>query len=837
MKISPVIMVKDASKTIGQTLESLKSFDEVIVYDTGSVDNSIEIARKYKNANIYCGTFLGFGKSKNKAAELAKYDWILSIDADEILGPILLESIENLQVDESAVYRFKRYNYYRNRRIRHSGWGKEYVTRIYNRTKMGFNDKLVHENIESGNAKIQTLKGELMHFSYHSISDFIRKRDLYAELFAMENVGKRETSPFMALIRGAFDFFNTYIIKKGIFDGYRGLLIAVSNANVSFFKYLKLYEANIYNDKRISLIIDALDQIVGIEQTLKSALFQNIPPSEIVIVYNRFNDDIFRITNEFEKRSFIPVVHAIFDKKESGVTKWTNRIIPFTNCNYLIFVESGLILDKNFIHHHSRYSKKNHYLQGETILIDSKLCKFVLNNDLKKSLLLPAIKFKNRINTFAFTSLFYFNHCEKEKENYHLIYGNFSFFKDDLFIDNKLKENNGYKNQVDLNLIEKLKSSGLKRQNLKFVGLQFKFSNINENPKLAQTHKVLICLDRLKYLNCGLGQISLNLGRNLLENENTRMDYSFLLPAKGFAEFDKKVESVRLTTLRSFFPWFMKKYDLCHVTHQLPKYNFGAAKKNILTIHDLNFIYTKSKSKSKRYVHKLQKNIYKSDAIVFISEFTKETSYKYLDIPSDKIVRVIYNGVEPPDSKEEKPKWLVSENFLFSIGQFLEKKNFHVLIPFIKLLPENISLIIAGENETHYGQKMKNLVKENYLEHRVILPGGISETQKNYLYHNCSAFVFPSIAEGFGLPVIEAMLCNKPVFCSNRTSLKEIGGRFAFFWENFEPATMLEVYYKGLEIFKNDKFKHKQMDYANTFTHAKNTQEYIKLYKELLGLH
>jgi glycosyltransferase involved in cell wall biosynthesis len=410
--------------------------------------------------------------------------------------------------------------------------------------------------------KVVTICGQLRHYSYHSISNFVTKRDVYSELFAVENKGIRKTSPFMAFIRGAFDFLNTFIVRCGFLDGYRGLLISVSNANVTFYKYLKLYEANINQNK-----------------------------------------------------------------------------------------------------------------------------------------------------------------------------------------------------------------------------------------------KVLICLDRLKLLNCGLGQVAVNYGRELLNVKTNSFEFNFLLPARGFIEFEKKIAHTKLNLFRNLFSNYMKPYDLCHITHQLPSFSFGKGKKNILTIHDLNFIYTKSKQKKRKYTRSVQNNIYKSDAIVFISEFTKQIAYKYLNIPDSKIVRVIYNGVRPPGKNNEKPGWLPDKKFVFSIGQFLEKKNFHVLLPFIKHLPEDYILVIAGENNTRYGHKMEQIVVELKLANRIIFPGGISEEHKSFLYNNCMAFLFPSIAEGFGLPIIEAMLCSKPVFCSDRTSLREVGSEFAFFWQNFEPADMLEVYNKGLTKF------------------------------------
>lgn len=247
MNISAVLITKNAATTLELTLESLKEFEEVILLDTGSSDHTIEIARKFKNVKIYKTSFSGFGRAKNSAAKLAKFDWIFSIDADEVADYELLNSIKTLSLKSDMVYRYRRYNFYRNKMIRNCGWGKEYVSRLYNRKFTQFNEKLVHEHIIS-TGKEKVIKGGLIHYSYLSISDFSRKRDLYSELFAFEHRGKRKSSPFMAFIRGTYAFLNTFFIRFGLFDGYRGLLISVANAHVTFTKYLKLYEANIELD-------------------------------------------------------------------------------------------------------------------------------------------------------------------------------------------------------------------------------------------------------------------------------------------------------------------------------------------------------------------------------------------------------------------------------------------------------------------------------------------------------------------------------------------------------------------------------------------------------------
>lgn len=826
MQISPVIIVKDAEHTISQTLESLKQFEEVVIYDTGSTDTSMEIARKFKNVRLYQGEFIGFGRSKNKAAEFAKNDWILSIDADEVISPLLMDSINKLKPNELAVYKFKRDNYYRNKKIKFSGWGNEFVIRVYNKTKLGFNEKLVHEHIEPDGAKIITLCGELRHFSYHSISNFVTKRDLYSELFAVENIGRRKTSPFMAFIRGTFDFLNTFIIKQGIFDGYRGLLISVSNANVTFYKYLKLYEANVFSEKRISLIVSNKNGVLI--HTLNSIICQTVPPDEIIIIDDGFQEESRELIGTFSENCFIPISFFRNDKIDDPIILYQGAILK-SKYEYLICINGDTVLHKNYIHDHISNAKKGSFVTSRNLVIDYKLASKLYGKVNKP---LPNLIVPNYRKSFRpiFLNVSFF----KRKRPFSCIgHSGCSFYKDDYKYSNNTQQVSSV--SVDGTIVERLKNIGLKRKNLRFSGIQYRIREKSNNEDIDQKRKVLVCLDRLKFLNCGLGQVAVNFGRELLDVKTNAFEFNFLLPPKGFVEFENKVGHTKLNLFRNFFPNYMKSYDLCHVTHQSPSFSFGKTRKNILTIHDLNFVYTKSKFKNRKYLGSLQKNIHKSDAIVFISEFTKQAAYEYLNIPDDKIIRVIYNGVRPPEEYKDRPTWLPPDKqFVFSIGQFLKKKNFHVLLPFVKFLPDDYIIVIAGENNTNYGNKMKQIVADLELQDRVIFPSGISEEHKSFLYNNCEAFLFPSIAEGFGLPIIEAMLCSKPVFCSDRTSLREIGGEFAFFWKSFEPNKMLEVFNNGIETFKENNYKEKQKEYANTYTYERNVSEYLKLYEELL---
>jgi glycosyltransferase involved in cell wall biosynthesis len=242
--ISVVILAKNNQNTITNTLEALKEFQDVVVYDNGSVDKTKEIALSYNNVTLIEGIFQGFGWTKNKAASYAKNDWILIIDSDEVVDKELLETLQTKKLNDTTVYQLNFKAFYKNIQVKYCGWNNQKIKRVYNRSVTRYNDNDVHEDIITDGLKVELLQGSVEHYSYHSIEQFINKANTYSTLFAKNNVGKKKSSPTKAFFNSCYSFFRTYIIKQGFRDGYVGLLIAFSHAVTNFYKYLKLYELN-----------------------------------------------------------------------------------------------------------------------------------------------------------------------------------------------------------------------------------------------------------------------------------------------------------------------------------------------------------------------------------------------------------------------------------------------------------------------------------------------------------------------------------------------------------------------------------------------------------------
>lgn len=244
MNVSAVMIVKNGARTIEKSLESLTPFDDVIVYDNGSTDGTQGITGRYPNVRLIEGEFDGFGTTKNRAASYAKHDWILIIDCDEVVDDGLLHALKTEILDPNAIYIVNFLAYYKDTQIRYCGWNNQKIRRLYNKRVTCFNNNLVHENIMDKGMKKLFINGNMKHFSYLNLSDFMIKIDRYSTLFANNNVGVKKSSPAKAVLNAFYSFFRTYVLKRGFLDGYAGLVISFSHMATNFYKYMKLYEMN-----------------------------------------------------------------------------------------------------------------------------------------------------------------------------------------------------------------------------------------------------------------------------------------------------------------------------------------------------------------------------------------------------------------------------------------------------------------------------------------------------------------------------------------------------------------------------------------------------------------
>ncbi|RVU01808.1 glycosyltransferase family 1 protein [Mucilaginibacter limnophilus] len=346
--------------------------------------------------------------------------------------------------------------------------------------------------------------------------------------------------------------------------------------------------------------------------------------------------------------------------------------------------------------------------------------------------------------------------------------------------------------------------------------------------------RILLTFDSMRYPNTGLFYFGKSLGNSILAEDNSRFDITFYVHRKSIYQFANRVKIQYLSKLHKLFFPQSGKYNLVHFTDQYPRLRPQKVKgKKILTVHDINFIYENfPPEKVEKKLNKLTRYVNLCDKIVAISNYVAEDIIKYIPSAQGK-VQVIYNGADKLSIKaDHQPAYQPQRPFIFTIGHISAKKNFAVLPA---LLHNNdYELVIAGI-ETPYKDEIMHEAKKWGCEDRVKITGPISDDDKAWYYKNCLAFAFPSIAEGFGLPVIEAMHFGKPVFLSTHTSLPEIGGDAAFYFDSFDGKAMQKVFAEGMEKYNStDNIEAHITAYAEKFSWQNTAKQYLSLYEECL---
>ncbi|MCX5838722.1 MAG: glycosyltransferase family 2 protein [Deltaproteobacteria bacterium] len=239
--VAVTIITKNEVNFIRTCLDSVRWADEIIIVDSGSTDGTVEICREYTD-QIMLADWPGFGPQKNRALARATSEWVLSLDADEHVSPQLKQEILSaISAPEAyAAFDLPRRSSYCGRRIRHSGWWPDYVTRLFRRGSARFSDDLVHEHLIV-DGRIGRLREPLSHVAFENLENVLETMNHYSTLGArmMHNREKKGTMA-TAVLHGFWSFFNTYVVRAGFLDGREGFMLAVSNAEGTYYKYLKL---------------------------------------------------------------------------------------------------------------------------------------------------------------------------------------------------------------------------------------------------------------------------------------------------------------------------------------------------------------------------------------------------------------------------------------------------------------------------------------------------------------------------------------------------------------------------------------------------------------------
>jgi glycosyltransferase involved in cell wall biosynthesis len=282
----------------------------------------------------------------------------------------------------------------------------------------------------------------------------------------------------------------------------------------------------------------------------------------------------------------------------------------------------------------------------------------------------------------------------------------------------------------------------------------------------------------------------------IIKQKGLPIELTFHVPRGRENHFGHGKKYIIANRWRSYFPWKNSNYDIVYGCDQFFKFlkasDFSSTTKKVVTLHDLNFLHQDYTDEQKaKKIHQLKTLVRDLDCVIAISQFVKDDFLKTIDFPESK-VKVIYNGASNPllrqPSVNEMPDYQPQRPFLFSLGGINDKKNWHVVLPVLKKFDGEY--ILSGYPDVDYIRELQSTAKKLGVNDRLKIIPAINDLHKNWYYKHCEAFLFPSLAEGFGLPVVEAMYCGKPVFISKYGSLPEVGGDSAFVFPDLSPETV-----------------------------------------------
>lgn len=360
--------------------------------------------------------------------------------------------------------------------------------------------------------------------------------------------------------------------------------------------------------------------------------------------------------------------------------------------------------------------------------------------------------------------------------------------------------------------------------------------------------RVLIDAEKLRHINCGLGRFSLHLAEALLSQDLRDLRLVILLPPGGERHFPgQRIECMHARRWRreSLQRWVRPlagratrrtAISLWHSTNQMSRYlPLDPQVPVLLTIHDLNFLRESHRPNLKRRVTlklaDMQRRIRRAVAVVTDSHFVAEDVKQHLDL-QDRPLHVVPLGLAPAaPMPASRPAWLSDGPFLLTLGNCLPHKNFHSLFGIVERMPGR-RLVIAGKKDTPYGRFLAEQVRLRGLQSRVVMPGEVTDGERQWLYSHCDAFLFVSLAEGFGFPVLEAMAAGRPVFISRSTSLPEVAGSHAQCIDPDSAEAAVAAIAERVRQFDADPgMAQRAREHALSFSWAETARQYADLYR------
>lgn len=362
--------------------------------------------------------------------------------------------------------------------------------------------------------------------------------------------------------------------------------------------------------------------------------------------------------------------------------------------------------------------------------------------------------------------------------------------------------------------------------------------------------RIVVDLEKLRVIHCGLGRFCLYLAEALLHEAAGRFTPVFFLRPRDRAHLpDGPFETIAVHRwrkegcLRWLRPWVRPFLPApgptaWHVTSQMARYlPLDPRVPVLLTIHDLSVLHDDALDDRRRdrELARIQRRVDRASAVVTSSQHVAGEVRVRLRT-GDRPVHVVPLGLAPPPAAAvERPAFLPPGPFVLTVGNLLPHKNVHVLLDLLPHLPDH-RLVIAGSHDTDYGRFVASEVARLGLRERALLPGVVSDADRQWLYEHCAAFLFPSLTEGFGFPVLEALQAGRPVVLTRRTSLPEVAGAEGVMCDTYAGAEWAAAVAAAAAAFRDDPARAgRARAHAARFSWQATARGYGKLYLDLAG--
>ncbi len=250
--IGVLLIVKNEGKKLAKCLESVSSWvDQIVIVDSGSTDDTVDVAKKFTNDIYLHDQWPGFGKQRQIAQGYLNTEWVFAIDADEVVSEVLKKSIIAAVAENTdATFSVNRLSSAFGKKIHYSGWSPDWIVRLYPRQKASYNDDLVHEKVVADKSLVsKKLSGYLYHDTYENLHHYSQKTVGYLKAWADDREGRKSSSVSKALLHAFSCFIKMYFIKRGFLDGRYGFVLAWLAAHSTFYKYIDLWLREQNNDE------------------------------------------------------------------------------------------------------------------------------------------------------------------------------------------------------------------------------------------------------------------------------------------------------------------------------------------------------------------------------------------------------------------------------------------------------------------------------------------------------------------------------------------------------------------------------------------------------------